>query len=122
MTICPTGTSEQFSGGEFKKNGIYHQGQEQEKLFPPKRDTKLYQFEIGSDSSGASSGNWSGPNSMLSLGAESKKYTGRLFSFSSGGSSRKSSIGEQNGPFDWGSSVKIALKEEVIKKEANLSA
>ena len=127
---CPSTTvitSGHVTDGAFglKNNNVEESGLGSSSV--PRQNAKIYQFEIGSDSSSPSSGNWSGPSSMLSLGVESKKYRGRSLSmfemhdkgFSSGGSSRKSSIEEKSGQIDWGHLVNSVFKEEKSHFQTN---
>ena len=91
------------------------------------KNPKIYQFELGSSSSGSSgtsSRPGSGPNSLLTFGMEPKKHD--WFSkpvtnkhskteVPSGGSSRYSSNQGSNNRLDWGGVVEGVFKEEVRK-------
>ena len=98
-----------------------------------KMNSKIYQFELGSASSGSSASSstkGSGSNSLLTFGMEPKKYNWgsnpfantdqSLMEVSSGGSSRNSSSHGSNSRLDWGGMVETVFKEEIGKMAEGL--
>ena len=120
-----------FAVGPFGSNTSFESRRTSLPAFELKRrNSKINHFELGNSSSGSSSSNnntGSGPNSMLSLGTESKKYNWSTNPFSnadqnmmdtssgSGGSSRTSSGHGSYSQLDWDGTVDGVFKEEIGK-------